>query len=295
MNDGPNDDPKAVRVRFWGTRGSIPSPGPETVVHGGNTSCVELLYEGRRWILDGGTGIRRLGTSMMEPGENRDATIILSHYHWDHVQGLPFFSPLYASDARISIMGPREGERGVAQMMEGLMGPPHFPVPCDLVQSDLHMVDIVESSFQVLGERIDTYPCRHSSQTLAIRLTLGGHRICYAPDNELRGGDFPVDSADTDWRLGLEAFVKDADLLIHDAMFTDDEYPRVEGWGHSTFRQATELAQAAGVKRLAYCHHAPDRSDSALVAIVAEQRKILADEDSDLRVWAAREGEVGWL
>ena len=272
VSEPDNDAKPSVLVRYWGTRGAMPSPGPETVVFGGNTACIEILYGGRRWILDAGTGIRSLGATLKRPAQPVEACVLLSHYHWDHVQGLPFFSPLHIEGTKLTVMGPVHEGYGVSQMVQHVMAPRHFPVKCDYVMPQMTAVDLTEPSFEAGGCQVDTMVARHSARTLGFRLSIEGRRICYFPDNELAGDKY---DAGPDWRSRLEAFVGDADLLIHDAMFLDSEYAKVEGWGHSTVEQATALAEAAGVKRLVLFHHAPDRSDSALIDIVSRQRQRL--------------------
>ncbi|MGI9625244.1 MAG: MBL fold metallo-hydrolase [Longimicrobiales bacterium] len=282
----------SVVVRYWGTRGSIPSPGPETVVFGGNTPCVEVQAGGSRWILDSGTGIRNLGAELKAKGEVVKATVLLSHYHWDHIQGLPFFSPVYSEGTELRVFGPAEYGYGVREMLEQLMGRPNFPVDCDHVQAEVTPIELTSPSFECEGAEVSTYRMRHGSATFGFRLDVGGRSVCYVPDNELVGGSY---GADPGWRAGLEEFIGDADLLIHDAMFVAEEYERVEGWGHSTVEHAIELAQSSGVKRLVLFHHAPDRSDSTLIDIVSEARRRLARGGTRLKVWAAREGETDVL
>jgi len=281
----------SVLVHYWGTRGSIPSPGPETVVFGGNTPCVEVRAAGRRWIFDGGTGIRSLGAHLAAGGETVEATILLTHYHWDHIQGLPFFSPLYQEGTDVTVYGPTVSDMGPAEMMTVLMGPAYFPISCEHVRARLDTRELT-GPIEVDGARVRVLEVRHAPGTVGYRLDVGNRAICYVPDNELIGGSYDLGA---DWRSRMVEFVGDADLLIHDAMFTDDEYEQVEGWGHSTVEQAVELAAAAGAKRLAFFHHAPDRADSALIDIVSRARQSLALSGGSLKVWAARENETDVL
>lgn len=319
MKAPDNGGSSRVDVRFWGTRGSVPSPGPGTVAFGGNTSCVEVQWNGLRIVLDGGTGLRSLGTLITTEGggatqgsvgvkvdksscsPGKSALILLSHYHWDHVQGLPFFSPLYDPDTRLTVVGPGGSGFGVRDLLDRLLSPNHFPVPREHLKAEIALVGVESSPVDQLDLtsgypgsdkllKIATYPCRHGGDTIAYRLDLGGCRICYAPDNELVGGSYDVPVG---WTSGFEDFVAGADLLIHDAMFTEEEYPRVEGWGHSTFHQATDLALRAEVRHLVFFHHAPDRSDGAISQQVEEQRRYLDGlQNTALVVSAAREGET---
>ena len=282
----------SVVVRYWGARGSIPSPGPDTVVFGGNTPCVEVSYGDGRWIFDAGTGIRRLGAELMTKEDPCAAFVLITHYHWDHIQGLPFFSPLYQDGTSFTVLGPRVGNVGPADVLERLMSSAHFPISSDCVEARLEAAEITEEEMDVAGASLQSYPVRHSPGTIAYRLEVAGRCICYAPDNELVGGRYDLDE---DWRSGFEAFVRGADLLIHDAMFTQDEYEAVEGWGHSTVDQAIELAMSAGVRRLALFHHAPDRTDESLIDIVSRARQVVARAGHPLKVWAARESETDVL
>ena len=288
----PQDDKlqePAVVVRYWGARGSIPSPGPDTVVFGGNTPCIEVTFGDGRWIFDAGTGIRRLGAELLAGDDPVAAAVLITHYHWDHVQGLPFFSPLYQGDTAVTVLGPRMGDVGPADLLDRLMARAHFPIASERVEATVGARQLQAEEMEVSGAVLRAFPVRHSPGTVAYRLEVAGRCICYAPDNELVGGTYDLGD---DWRADFEAFVSGADLLIHDAMFTDDEYASVEGWGHSTVEQAIELSMSAGVKRLALFHHAPDRTDESLIDIVSRSRQEVARAGHPLKVWAARESET---
>jgi len=282
----------SVLVRYWGTRGSIPSPGPDTVVFGGNTPCVEVLALGRRWILDAGTGIRSLGSNLLGGTEPVAGAVLLSHYHWDHIQGLPFFSPLYRSGTSLTVVGPRVDALGPSEVMERLLAPAHFPISSERIEANLETMEIGERTFEIDGAAVSVFPARHARGTVGFRLEVSGRSICYVPDNELVGGHYEESA---DWLAGFEEFVGDADLLIHDAMFTQSEYGAVEGWGHSTVEQAVAVALSAGVKRLALFHHAPDRTDEAIIDMVSRCRQELIHSGDGLKVWAARESETDVL
>ena len=281
-----------IVVRFWGTRGSIPSPGPRTVIYGGNTACVEILRGGQRWILDAGTGIRKLGSVLVREAESTPITILLTHFHWDHIQGLPFFSPLYKGAFDVRIVGPRQRDAGVEDLLSRQMGPVHFPLDFGEITARLAVEDVEGGEIADAGMHLECMPVRHSSLTLGYRLELGDRRICYVPDNELAGGRYETDPGFRDRFL---SFVAGADLLIHDAMFTDAEYPAVEGWGHSTYQQTLDLALEAEVRRVAFFHHAPERSDSDLWENVARLKRGLEEAGRLLQVSAAREGETSVL
>jgi phosphoribosyl 1,2-cyclic phosphodiesterase len=248
-------------VRFRGTRGSIPSPGPSTVRYGGNTSCVEVRFGESLLILDAGTGIRTLGTELTRAGGAVHATVLLTHFHWDHIQGLPFFKPMHVASSQLHIVAPADRDEYVERRLARQMEPIFFPVPFHGIRAECRFTAWHEGPLDVDGAAVRVFPVRHPSRTVGYRIDTPSAAICYVPDNELSGGRYDVPA---DWRGRLESFVAGADLLIHDTMYTAEEYERYEGWGHSTTEQALDLARAAGVKRLVGFHHAPVRSDDEL-------------------------------
>jgi phosphoribosyl 1,2-cyclic phosphodiesterase len=275
----------ALRVTCWGTRGSIPAPGPATVRFGGNTSCVEVRAGGCRLIFDAGTGIRALSGSLAAEGRPLDAHLFVSHYHWDHIQGFPFLAQLYEPATRLRVHGPMQGDVPVDEALEGQMSPLYFPVPLGAIAASVEFATADGSPWHGDGVRVDAYRVDHPGVTYGYRVTSGGATAVYIPDNEL--GDAP----DAAWYAGLVEFVRGADLLLHDAMLTAAEYESRRGWGHSTFAQAVALAEEAGVRRLRLFHHAPDRSDAELEAIAAELRGGLAARGSALELEVAAELE----
>ncbi len=283
---GPAAGP-ALRVTCWGTRGSIPSPGPDTIRYGGNTSCVEVRAGGRPYILDAGTGIRSLSHRLAVGAGPLEAEIFVSHFHWDHIQGFPFFAQLYEPASRVRVHGPRQGEVEIESVFAGQMGPIYFPVPLEALEARLEFAHVDGTPWSDGTVEVASYLVRHARCTYGYRLSAGGASVAYVPDNEL--GD--EGERGSRWYAGLVDFLSGADLLLHDAMFTDAEYARFRGWGHSTFAQATRLAEDAGVRRLGLFHHAPDRSDAQLDAIVADLRESLARRRSPLELHAATEGE----
>ncbi|HYW11115.1 MAG TPA: MBL fold metallo-hydrolase [Longimicrobium sp.] len=276
--------PHGLTATCRGTRGSIPAPGPSTVRYGGNTSCLDVQAGGRRYVFDAGTGIRALSRSL-PPEEPVEAELFLTHFHWDHVQGFPFCAQLYHPDARVRVHGPPQDGAGVAAVLAGIMAPAYFPVPLDALAAGVDFVDVdalpwTDGTAQVAALRM----C-HPGFTCGYRLDADGASLAYVPDNELDVADPAHYRRMVEWAAGV-------DLLVHDAMCLDDEYARYRGWGHSRVSDAVRLAEDAGARRLLLFHHAPERSDDALDAIVGDVRRGLVERGSALRVDAAAEGET---
>lgn len=281
----PFPAPMNITATCWGTRGSIPAPGPSTVRYGGNTSCLDVQADGRRYVFDAGTGIRAFSGSLPPEGPVK-AEMFLTHFHWDHVQGFPFCGQLYHPDARVRVHGPPQDGAGVATVLAGIMAPAYFPVPLDALAAGVEFVDVdpllpwTDGTAEVTALRV----C-HPGFTCGYRLNAGAASLAYVPDNELALANPAQYRRMVGWAAGV-------DLLVHDAMCLDDEYTRYRGWGHSCVSDAVRLAEDAGARRLLLFHHAPERSDDALDAIVGDVRRRLAERGSALRVDAAVEGET---
>lgn len=268
-----------MRIKFWGVRGSIASPGADTMGVGGNTSCVEVECGKTRLILDAGTGLRKLGDSLLSRGP-LDATLLLSHLHWDHIQGLPFFVPAYLPSTKLSIVG---GANGVITLREALgrqMSAPVFPVRHDELGADISLREVRPGDVFDAGEaRVRVAKLNHPGGVLAYRIEHENRAIVYATDTEHYAC---VDPA-------LKALAEGADVLIYDSQYTPEEY-RGEtgrskvGWGHSTYVAAAEAARAAGVGSLVLFHHDPTRTDAGVADIEKKTRELFASTT------AAREG-----
>lgn len=282
----------AYTVTFWGTRGSIPTPGAHTARYGGNTSCVALEGPGGQLvILDAGTGIRGLGTTLVDRQNGAvKAEILLSHTHWDHIQGLPYFKPFFAAGNAVRIWGSKQGTTSLDAILHLQMDPAVFPIPLTAVAATLTVQEVrAGGEFTVGPFRARAMQLRHPGTTLAYRLepSVGGNSMAYVTDNELGpGGTYDTPST---WRRDLVQFLKGVDLLIHDAMYTPAELETHRGWGHSSYEEAVELAADAGVKRLVMFHHEPEHDDGALDAVLADARRTAAQRGS-LEVVAAQEG-----
>jgi len=249
-------------IRFWGVRGSVPVSGERFARTGGNTSCVELCHDGERLILDGGTGLAQLGEALAAAPPVR-ATLLFSHIHWDHIQGVPFFGPAYDPRTELQIIGACRDGRGIQADLDAQMRPPHFPVGLDAMRAQIQWGSLTPGRQLKVGPfTIEADELDHPNGILAFRIEAGGCTVVYATDTEHGERIDPR----------LLALAQGADLLIHDAQYTSEEYrgvagPPRRGWGHSTWGQAVEAAQRADVDRLALFHHDPRRSDRDVAAI----------------------------
>ncbi len=271
-----------MRVRFWGTRGSIATPGPGTNHFGGNTSCVELTTaSGDLLIFDCGTGAHRLAAELMAQGKKAiNANILLGHTHWDHIQGFPFFSPAFVKGNSVAIYGP-EGSRGsLHDVLAGQMEFTYFPIELNQLPAAITYHDLTEGIHTIGGARVATQFLNHPAMTVGYRVEADGVAMVYLVDHE------PF--SDELWRAGAEPgriesilhegdrrharFMADADLVIHDAQYTPEEYRSKKTWGHSTYDYVVQIAAAAGVRRVALTHHDPGHDDHFVADIERKAR-----------------------
>lgn len=285
----------SLRVRFWGTRGSIPTPGSNTVRYGGNTPCVEVRTEGG-WliILDAGTGIRELGRNLLERsnGAPIKGDIFLTHAHWDHIQGIPFFAPIFGQGNHFRIWGSQSLEHSVGKVVRDLMSPVVFPVTFEELDATIDFQDLATGTVtKGTGYEVTAFAVQHPGGALGYRFSepgQNGKALVYVSDNELTEHErYGVGSG---WRQQMVEFVRDAGVLIHDATYTTEEYDHHRGWGHSTFADAVELALEAKVGTLVLFHHEPRRTDDQLEQCLAECRAMVQDRGGALQVIAAAEG-----
>ena len=274
----------SMRVTFWGVRGSIPSPGALTARYGGNTSCVAIdLGREKTLVLDAGTGIRALGKAMM--GRDADLFVLLSHNHWDHVQGFPFFAPIYQPHRRINCFPTPQGHTLLCSLLEQMDGP-HFPVTPNWLPSQTECItDDVMSFLRDHGMNISRIATNHPGGGYGYRIEHEGRSVVYLTDNEL---DPPYTKA-TEFEA-FAHFCKQADVLIHDAQYLACDLPQKHGWGHSLVSQACELAVASEVSHLILYHHDPERTDHELDVIQEDARAWFAANAPSIMCTAAFEG-----
>ena len=300
-----------MKVRFWGVRGSIPSPGRATNRYGGNTSCVEVRPHGDApIIIDAGTGIRRLGKTLALEDQFRDgkghASILISHTHWDHVQGLPFFSPLYRAGNQVHIFA-RQRDTHLEAVFSAQHHAPYFPVPLSAMHADMHFHELIEGAKFELGRaKISCTRLNHPWVAIAYRIDVDGASVVYCADTApftdmLLGREFieapklgalppAVVTELRSMRAGVVALASNADLLIYDTQFTPDEYASRPHWGHSRPDDAIEIARAANVRKLCLFHHAPLRSDDDNDAILATYRDVVRISGDTFDIVSAYEG-----
>ncbi len=280
-----------MRVRFWGTRGSIATPGPSTAKYGGNTACVEVRADdGTLIVLDCGTGARALGLQLQQSSSKPlRLHLFIGHTHWDHIQGFPFFTPAFLPDAELNIYAPAGFQRGVEETLSGQMQYSYFPVTLRDLRSRIHFTELEEGFFRLGDVLVETQYLNHTAPTIAYRISSDGTTVAYVTDHE----PFWKPAGLTFHHPGDQrhiAFMKGADLVIHDAQYSEEEYRTKGDWGHSPVEYATDVALAAGARRLALFHHDPDHDDAAVEQLEATARARVAARRAGLEVFAAAEG-----
>jgi len=289
-----------VKIRFWGTRGSIATPGPGTIHFGGNTSCVEVVTnDDTRLVLDCGTGAHRLGAALMAEGKKDFHTnILLGHTHWDHIQGFPFFTPAFVEGNSAAIYAPEGSGGTLHNVLAGQMEFTYFPIELDQLPAAITYHDLNEGLYTIGGVRVATQFLNHPAMTLGYRIEADGVAMVYLVDHEpfsdalWRADAEPghIDSILHDGDRRHAEFMAEADLVIHDAQYTPEEYVSKKTWGHSSFDYAVQIAAAAGVQRLALTHHDPAHDD-AFVSDIEDRARSLAQQcGTGLEVFCAYEG-----
>ena len=281
-------------VRFWGTRGSLAKPGPSTLRYGGNTSCVEVRTGGTQIILDCGTGGHGLGQALLSTPPPQNGHLLISHTHWDHIQGFPFFAPLFVPGNSWDIYAPGKLGQKLEQTLAGQMEYNYFPVTLAQLGAAIRFHDLGEGRFTIDGVQVTAQYLNHPVLALGYRLESGGSTVVYSADHEphapnpvARPGEPPTHIED---RRHVD-LLADADLVIHDAQYTIEEYAQKTGWGHTPAEWATDYAVAADARRLALFHHDPLRDDDALDRLVDTCRQRARAAGSGIEVFGAAEGQ----
>ncbi len=278
-----------MRLKVWGSRGSIPVPGPASSGFGGNTSCVQVTSpDGTEVILDAGTGIRELGVALI--GHREAVHILLTHLHLDHIQGLMFFAPLFDPQRKVTIWGPTSADRPLREQLARYISDPLSPIEIRDLPAHVRFDDASQPALQLGGIEVRSTFVAHRGPTLGYRLTSGATSICYLPDHEPGLGE-DLATADRTWVSGL-ALASKASLLIHDCQYEDEEYRMRRGWGHSSVSDALVFARRAECGQTLMFHHDPDHDDRHLESLEAE----VADRWTGLggpgRIGLAREGQI---
>lgn len=278
-----------MEVKFWGVRGSIPVPGPSAAGFGGNTSCVQVTTDGgRELVLDAGTGIRELGRVLA--GRCRQVDVLLTHLHLDHIRGLLFFAPFFDPQAEITVWGPPAAESRLRDRLARYLSSPLSPVEIRDLPAQVAFRDAPAGSWELAGVRVRATLVAHRGPTLGYRLQEGDASLCYLPDHEPGLGQDLTDSAPA-WISG-HGLAHGVSLLIHDGQYTDQEYGRHRGWGHSRLSDALTFAQRTAPERLMLFHHDPLHDDRFLEALAHEAAGRWQELGGDGPVELAREGQA---
>ena len=295
-----------MKIRFWGTRGSISTPGKETVRYGGNTPCVEVrLPNDDLIILDAGTGIRNLGEALMESGESVKAYIFVTHPHWDHIQGFPFFKPAFVSGNELTIVGGQMDKMTLQKMISDQMNKVYFPVQLNELKATLKFHPIEEEEFSVYDAKVRSMYVNHPTFAIGFRITCGGKTLVYISDNEpfdrkvarsIRNVEKKIidrfDRTSGDPNQRVFDFVKNADVLIHDTTYTPEEYVDRVGWGHSHYLFTLKVAAEGNVRRLVLFHHDPAHDDAKVDDILKKCKKEIQNRKYRFDCVSASEGLV---
>ncbi len=270
-----------VRIKFWGVRGSIPTPGAETVGVGGNTSCVELRADGQHLILDAGSGLRPLGLALEAEfvGHPINITMLLTHTHWDHIQGFPFFIPAYHVDNHLQVIGYEGARRGLQDTLAGQMENPYFPVTLAEMPGNILFEELKTREFTLGSINIRACRTKHPGVTMGYRLETSAGAICYVPDHECAPDDSGAEVA------GL---IHGSDVLILDSQYTAAEYETKKGWGHGCLDSVVAMACKAKVKQLYLFHHDPGHNDAFIAKMLVHAQKLAAGSGTQVDI--AREG-----
>lgn len=280
-------------LKFWGIRGSIPVPGEKTVKYGGNTPCVQLITNENIIILDAGTGIRELGLNLVKEDDHKNLCILITHNHWDHIQGIPFFLPFFRKDYSVCIYSNTIGGLEAESVVDALMNPNFFPVDKEIFKASLKYIHIIPGKqFSVGNTVIDSMTVNHSKGTVAFKISEEGKTVVYMTDNEIKyemkSSKIDIDSISS-MNSNLINFCKGCDYLIHDSMYTMKDFINKKNWGHSNNISAAYFSMIASVKNLLLFHFDPEYTDDEIDKIQDETIKIFKINNSKINCLASRE------
>ncbi len=287
-----NPEGPEVIVKFWGTRGSIPTPGRATMRYGGNTSCVEIRSGSDLLMLDCGTGAREMGIALSREfkGHPLDLHIFISHTHWDHIQGFPFFAPAYTPGTRLTLYSSRGADKSLEKVFTGQMDASYFPVALSDMMARLYFVEL-DGPAKVGGMSISHFYLNHPGLAIGFRIQIGQKTIVYLTDHECYCRMSGENEHNRKLDREVTDFARDADLYIREAQYTEEEYATKRGWGHSTFMDALESAHEAGVKQLALFHHEPLHDDDTMDSILTYCREIMIRRNMSFTCFAAADNQ----
>lgn len=277
-----------VAITFWGVRGSTPCANRENMVYGGNTTCMQIHIPGSSeiLILDSGTGIRNLGNELVKSEEEINGRIFITHPHWDHIQGFPFFKPIYGSTNHFEIHMPAQVNGGCKEILSGHLTKTFFPVTLEMIDANLVYITQKEGKQAYEGYEVEFMLANHTINTAIYKIHVDGKQIVFSPDNELN----PIsEKSNAYFYKKLKDFFKDVDVLIHDAQFDRDSYKDRRGWGHSAWEDVVDFALRSNVKNLFLTHHDPDSSDDKLKKLEQHVEQEFGDSFESIQL--AKEGE----
>jgi phosphoribosyl 1,2-cyclic phosphodiesterase len=277
-----------VEVSFWGVRGTMPVPGSTALRYGGNTPCVSIEFpRGQMFIFDAGTGIRQLSSYLLQRRQRLEAKIFISHPHWDHINSFPFFIPLYIQGNEFEVLGSPQNEKSIRELISAQMDGVFFPIMTREFGANVYFRDLNEGEYEIEGIKVTTMLLNHPGNCLGYRLEYGDRTVCYVTDNELYPETEPF--YNEYYVKQLIDFVKDADVLITDSTYMDEEYKTKVHWGHPPLSQVVKLAHRANVKTLYLFHHDPEQTDDDIDEKLKTAKTMLADMDSDTQCVAPSE------
>lgn len=293
-------DTSRPHVRLWGTRGSIPVSGPRYAQHGGNTSCMEYAFGQERILFDAGSGLREAGLSFL-PGGPRHIHLFITHTHWDHIQGFPFFLPIYVPGYEITIYGERGFGKNLESLLCGQLDRDYFPVEREDLKAKINFVFLDDNPVEISGARITREFTHHPGATVAFKIEHNGKKIAYVPDNEFLQGytgpptDITFQNPIVAPHQPLLDFLHEVDVLMHEAQYRPDEYPKRIGWGHSNLTNACALARLTGAAKWIVLHHDPNHDDATLHAKLSLTWQILRDQKHFVPVLHGYDGMMDFV